>query len=44
MDHPHDNGRERSLEELHTLLRQSGFAPARVFPYATVSVLEGLAA
>jgi hypothetical protein len=34
-------GRERSAGELNQLLRDSGFAPARVFTYPTVSVVEG---
>ncbi|MDC0679580.1 hypothetical protein [Sorangium atrum] len=37
------NGRERSVEELHALLRATGFAPARLFPHPTTNVIEGVA-
>ncbi|HZS36203.1 MAG TPA: methyltransferase [Polyangia bacterium] len=37
------DGRERSVAELHQLMRDAGFEPARVFPYPTVSVLEARA-
>lgn len=33
-------GRERSVEELQALLRETGFEPARVFPFSTVSITE----
>jgi hypothetical protein len=38
------NGRERSLAELQALLRATGFAPGRVFPYPTTHVIEAVAA
>jgi hypothetical protein len=37
------NGRERSIEELHALLRTSGFEPARSFLYPTIGLIEGVA-
>jgi hypothetical protein len=38
-----DEGRERSRSELEALLSASGFRPGRVFPFPTVSVVEGIA-
>jgi hypothetical protein len=35
-----DQGRERSLEEIRSLLSQCGFRFTRAFPYPIVSVLE----
>jgi C-methyltransferase len=37
------NGRERSFEELQSLLRATGFDAARLFPYPTTNVIEALA-
>jgi hypothetical protein len=36
-----DNGRERSLSELHALLSATGFRPGRVYQGAIISVVEG---
>ncbi len=36
-------GRERSLAELHALLAQTGFTPARHFALATLGMLEAIA-
>jgi hypothetical protein len=36
-----EEGRERSLEEFQKLLSDSGFRFTRVFPFPTVSVIEG---
>jgi hypothetical protein len=38
-----DGGRERSRAELEALLADTGFRPARVFPFPTVAILEGIA-
>ena len=38
-----DEGRERSLAEFHHLLTTNGFAPARVFRYPTIAVIEAIA-
>ena len=38
-----DEGRERSLAEFHRLLTATGFAPARVFRYPTIAVIEAVA-
>ena len=37
------NGRERSFEELQSLLRATGFDAARLFPYPTTNVIEARA-
>ncbi|WP_437524455.1 methyltransferase [Sorangium sp. So ce726] len=37
------NGRERSVVELHALLRATGFESARLFPYPTTNVIEAVA-
>ena len=36
-------GRERSLADFHRLFAASGFAPARVYRYPTISVVEASA-
>ncbi|MBL8606957.1 MAG: hypothetical protein JNL38_06540 [Myxococcales bacterium] len=36
-------GRERSRAELHELFEATGFAPARTFPFPTVSLVEAVA-
>jgi hypothetical protein len=36
-----DDGRERSLEEFEELFASSGFRFTRVFPFPTISVIEG---
>ncbi len=38
------NGRERSQVEFQSLLRKCGFKLGRLFPYPTVSVIEGITA
>jgi len=37
------NGRERSFDELSSLLSATGFASARLFPYPTINVIEAVA-
>jgi len=37
------NGRERGVEEFRSLFRGAGFELGRVFPYPTISVIEGVA-
>ncbi len=37
------NGRERGVDEFRSLLRGAGFELGRVFPYPTISVVEGVA-
>lgn len=38
-----DGGRQRSVPELHELLRRAGFEPARRFALFTTSLIEGVA-
>jgi predicted protein tyrosine phosphatase len=37
------NGRERGVDEMRSLFRGAGFELGRVFPYPTISVIEGVA-